>query len=193
MAHTTGKTGVRLLIPPIHRGKGAAVRDGLLAATGEVAGFLDADLQLPVVQVLRLLQALESQSADVAIASRRIPGARMIGGFEKRDRGFFGRALNRLVRALFVPGIHDTQCGLKLMRRATVAPLVSRCFIPGFLFDVELLARAHRAGRRIVEVPIEWGFRGQSTVRLLRHGPPALLDLLRLKLAFLWEDIKSSH
>lgn len=179
-SHGAGKSALRLLLPPGHRGKGAAVRDGLLAATKELAGYIDADLQLPVVQVLKLAAALDSAGAEVAIASRRMPGARMAGGSEKRERGFFGRVLNRFVRALFLPGIADTQCGLKLMKRGFVAPILTRCFIEGFLFDVEWLTRARRAGLRIVEVPVEWKYRDRSTVRLFRDGAQALFDLLRL-------------
>jgi len=162
-----------------NRGKGHAVRYGMLRAEGDLVLFSDADLATPIEEIEKLLAALEG-GADIAIGSRDVAGARL----EKRQsivRELGGKAFNRCVQMLAVPGIHDTQCGFKLFRRATVEPVFSRCRIDNFSFDVEALYVARLLGYRIAEVPVRWRHQPGSKVRFLRDGLRMVRTLFRLR------------
>lgn len=168
---------VRLLCLP-HRGKGAAVRAGMLAAEGEQVLFCDADLSHPVEELTRLPALLDG--AQIAIASREGSGARRID--EPFYRHLMGRAFNALVRLLAVPGIQDTQCGLKCFTRAAAQELFRRQTIESFGFDVEILFLARKLGYRVVEVPVTWRHVPASRVDPLRDTFRMLRDVLRVRL-----------
>jgi dolichyl-phosphate beta-glucosyltransferase len=161
-----------------HRGKGAAVRRGMLAAHGAWRFFADADLSMDLDQLPRFFEA----AADVTIASREAPGAQRIG--EPWSRHLIGRAFNLAVRMLAVPGVHDTQCGYKLFSAQAVQDLFPIARLDGFAFDVELLYLATRAGMQIREVPVTWVHRPGSRVRI-RTGLVAFLQILQIR----WNDL----
>lgn len=169
--------GLRLLRLP-HRGKGSAVRAGMLAAVGTYRFFSDADLSVPPEDWTRFLPALEQ--AEVAIASREAPGAVRLE--EPAYRHFMGRCYNLLVRILLLPGIYDTQCGFKGFREETVAPLFARQGLEGWGFDVEILYIARRRGYRIVEVPVHWTYGRHSRVHPFRDAWRMFWDLWRVRL-----------
>jgi dolichyl-phosphate beta-glucosyltransferase len=102
---------------------------------------------------------------------------------QPRGREGAGRLLNRLLRALGLTDLRDTQCGFKLLRRDAARALFERARIDGFLFDVEILRLARRDGLSLAEVPVEWRNDPDSRVRPLRHWPQILRDLLRLRLS----------
>lgn len=161
-----------------HRGKGGAVRAGMLASQARWRFLCDADFSMPVEQVERFLPpALEG--CDVAIASREIPGARRIG--EPGHRHVIGRAFNALVRASLVPGVEDTQCGFKCFSAAAAELLFRRQTIEGWAFDVEVLFLARRAGLRVVEVPIDWFYMDRSQVSPVRDGIRMFREVLRIR------------
>jgi dolichyl-phosphate beta-glucosyltransferase len=152
------------LLEEKRRGKGAAVRSGVLAAGGEYVFFADADLSMPIAEIVNFLPpALEG--VDVAIGSREAAGA--VRYDEPGLRHLLGRAFNLLVRATVLPGIHDTQCGFKCFARQAARELFAAQTLDDFTFDVELLFLARRRGYRVVEVPIHWRFQGDSTVHPL--------------------------
>ena len=126
---------LRLLREP-HRGKGHAVRQGMLAARGDYVMFCDADLSMPVEEVPKFPAALQGPHG-VAIGSREVKGARRIG--EPGHRHLMGRVFNLIVRLLAVPGLQDTQCGFKCFTRDAVQEIFRRQTIDGFGFDVEVL------------------------------------------------------
>jgi len=126
-----------------HRGKGAAVRQGMLAAQGEYIFFGDADFSMPVEQIVRFLPP-NCPDAPIIIGSREAPGARRFG--EPPYRHVMGRIFNSLVRIFLFPGIDDTQCGFKRMTRAAAHALCAEQRINGLSFDVELLALARARG-----------------------------------------------
>ena len=167
---------VRLLREP-HRGKGAAVRAGALAARGRVVLFCDADLSHPLEELTRLPALLDG--AQVAIASREGAAARRIG--EPLHRHLMGRIFNFIVRTLTVPGIQDTQCGLKCFTREAARDLFSHQTIDGFGFDVEILFLARKRGYRVVEVPITWRHVPASRIDPLRDTIRMLTDVLRVR------------
>jgi glycosyltransferase involved in cell wall biosynthesis len=168
---------IRLLREP-HRGKGAAVRAGALAAAGRCVIFCDADLSYSVSDLTRLVALLDD--APVVIGSREVEGARRAD--EPGYRHHMGRAFNLVVRALAVPGIRDTQCGLKCFSREAARRLFSLQTVNGFGFDVEVLFLARKLGYRIVEAPIAWHHVSGSKVDPLRDAMRMFGDVLRVRL-----------
>lgn len=148
-----------------HAGKGAAIRQGALAARGAQIFFCDADLSMPIDLLPRFLPP-EGSAADIVIASREAPGARRFG--EPALRHLMGRVFNRLVQALVLPGLDDTQCGFKRLTRAAAQEICGDLRLAGWGFDVELLALARVRGYTIAEVPIDWQYGAESRVRPLR-------------------------
>ncbi len=161
-----------------HRGKGGAVRAGMLAATAPYRVMCDADMSMPVDMVPRLLKKLFS-GADIAIASREAPGARRID--EPAHRHVMGRVFNGIVRALAVHGIQDTQCGFKAFTAEAAERLFRASHLDGFAFDVEVLFLAQRSGMRIVEVPIDWTHDPDSRVSPGRDTRRMLAEIARIR------------
>ena len=168
---------VRVLRLP-HRGKGAAVRAGVLAAVGDLLLVTDADLSTPIVELDGLLGAL--RRCEVAIGSRHVAGSR-VAVRQRLDRRLMGRAFNLLVQALLLPGLRDTQCGVKLFRRDVAMAVFERCRAEGFAFDVEVLSLARQLGYRVAEVPVEWRNSPDSRVRPLLDVPLMFLELLAIR------------
>jgi len=160
------------------RGKGLAVRRGILAAAGEYRFICDVDLSMPIEQVTRFLPPLLPDAA-IAIASREAPGAARFS--EPAYRHWIGRGFNVLVRLLAVPGLHDTQCGFKCFRADAAEELFRLQVLNGWTFDVEVLFLARRKGYPVVEVPIPWTHVPGSRVRLVRDSLAMLTDLVRIR------------
>ena len=171
---------VRVLRYETNHGKGFAVREGVLAARGELALFSDADLSTPIDELAKF-EAKAAEGFDVVAASRVIAGARILTP-QPALRRLSGLAFRTLVRGLGLSSLHDTQCGFKLLRRAAVEPVLRAIETEGFAFDVELLARAERAGLRVAEVPVDWSDARGSKVRLYPDALRMAADLMRLRL-----------
>ncbi len=159
---------IRCLRHPQNRGKGAAVRTGLLATEGALLLFADADGATPIEEERRLRAAI-TIGADVAIGSRIIHGSNVHSRRLLRRR-LMGRVFSSLVRRYIDLPVLDTQCGFKMLRSEMVLPLVRQCVTDGYLFDIELLARAHRSGLRITEVAVSWRDVPGSKIRLVRDS-----------------------
>jgi dolichyl-phosphate beta-glucosyltransferase len=172
---------IRLLTLP-HRGKGWAVKNAMLAATGDYRLICDADLSVPIEQVERLLPP-RLEGVDIALGSREQPGSRRIG--EPTLRHVMGRVYNRLVRSLTAPGLKDTQCGFKCFRGDIVSQLFQLQTMDGFAFDAELLFLAHRRGLTVKEVGIDWYYGEGSKVRPVRDSLSMTGDLLKIRWAYL--------
>jgi glycosyltransferase involved in cell wall biosynthesis len=162
-----------------HRGKGGAVKAGLLAAVGTFRFICDADLSMPIGEVARFLPPI-APVFDVAIGSREGRLARRIG--EPMYRHLMGRLFNYGVQWLVLPGIEDSQCGFKMFTASAVESIFPRVTVDGWAFDVEVLAVARAQRLRIVEVPIEWHYRAESRLSMLRDGWEMLNELLRIRL-----------
>ena len=160
------------------RGKGAAVKKGMLAGRGEFLFICDADLAMPIEEVRKFLPPVLTDF-DVAIASREAPGARRYN--EPFYRHLMGRVFNLIVRLLAVPGIQDTQCGFKCFRREVARDLFAVQTLDGFGFDVEILYVARRRGYRIVEVPINWYYGENSRVNPLRDAWRMFREVLQVR------------
>jgi len=174
---------VRFLPAPQHRGKGWAVRRGVMAAVGDLILITDADLSTPISEVSRLLDAINS-GADIAIGSRGVAGSRLVVR-QPLYREYLGRMFNCFVRTLLLPTIRDTQCGFKLMRGEVARALFSQCTVDGFACDVEVLALAARAGFAVAEVPVAWAHDADTKVSLARDSCRMLWDLVRIS-ARMW-------
>ena len=166
------------LVRLAHRGKGWAVKNGILAATGEYRLFCDADLSVPIEQVDRLLPPT-LEGVDVAVGSREQPESLRIG--EPGMRRLMGRLYNCLVRALALPGLSDTQCGFKCFRAEIVPPLFQRQHLDGFTFDTELLFLARKMGLTIKEIGVEWYYGDGSKVRPIKDSLAMTRDLFKIR------------
>lgn len=172
-----GFPGLRVLQED-HRGKGHAVRAGMLSAAGRLAMFLDADLSMPITEMVHFPSAIE-QGYDLAIASREVLGARRIG--EPGHRHLMGRVFNLIVRLLAVPGLQDTQCGFKCFTREAAQRIFRLQVIDGFGFDVEVLYIARKQGARITEVPVNWYYSPSSRVDPIRDTVRMFRDVLQVR------------
>ena len=170
---------VRLVAFPVNHGKGFAVREGVFASRGELALFSDADLSTPIEELTKL-EARAAEGFDVVVGSRVVAGARIVTP-QPAQRRLSGFVFRMLVRVLGLSSVRDTQCGFKLLRRARVEPILRRIETEGFAFDVELLARAERAGLRVSEVPVDWYDAHGSKVRLVPDALHMARDLVRMR------------
>jgi glycosyltransferase involved in cell wall biosynthesis len=165
-------------ITETRQGKGAAVRTGMLHAHGEYLFICDADLSMPVEEVLKFLPP-QADNYDIAIASREAPGARRIG--EPEIRHIMGRVFNWIVKVIAVRHLNDTQCGFKCFRREIAEELFPLQTIDGWAFDVELLFIAQQRGHRVVEVPITWYYKAHSKIKPLRDSINMVVETLRIR------------
>ena len=168
---------VKLLELP-HRGKGGAVKQGMLAARGEYRFLCDADLSMPIEFLDRLLPPT-APAVEIVIGSRESAGARRIG--EPRRRWLMGRVFNGMTRVLATPGIADTQCGFKVFNADAARSLFPRQTLDGFAFDAEILFLARKRGYAMAEVGIDWHYRAESKVRPFRDGWRTVRDLLIIR------------
>lgn len=163
-----------------NRGKGAAVREGALAATGHLVLVTDADLSTPIEEFDHLLARMRETASDVVIGSRALRGSRI----EVRQpfwREWMGKVFNRIIRTLTGLKFRDTQCGFKLLDREKTAPILQKMVIDRFAFDVELLWLAQLAGLRILEEPVVWRNSPDSRVTPVTASWNMFWDVVRLR------------
>ena len=162
-----------------NQGKGGAVREGMLAATGSFRFYVDADLNIAPDHVLPALELLKSR-ADLVVGKRSLSE---YASEEKSVARVVAGALVQITRRLFVlPVISDTQCGFKGFRADLADRVFGATLIRSFAFDIEALFLARRANARIVALPVSVTFRDASTYSLRKHLPRFLGDILRIRL-----------
>ncbi|NPV46186.1 MAG: glycosyltransferase family 2 protein [Armatimonadetes bacterium] len=174
-----GRADYQVLRNEPNAGKAVSVRRGLLAGRGQVLLFSDADLSTPIEEADRLLAELEA-GADVAIASRQLPGARL-AVHQPWYRELAGRAFGWVNQMVLLPGIPDSQCGFKAFRREAAHALLPHQRLSGWAFDAELLYVARRLGLKIAQVPVTWINDPASKVHMVRDGLRMVLDLFRIR------------
>lgn len=172
----TGKN-VRLLKNSKKLGKGGGLIRGLLAAHGKKIVFMDADCSVEPSEIPNLLKALDH--ADVAIGSRALPGARILVQ-PPISRRITGRVFNKLVNLMFGLRCSDTQCGFKALTKNAVRKIMPCLVSRGFEVDVEILALAKKMGLGVAEVPVNWRYRGDSKVNVMRESVLMLAGVLRI-------------
>lgn len=168
---------VRILRAGRNRGKGAALRSGILASRGEFVLCTDADLSTPIGELDKLLRPLWA-GADVAIGSRAAEGSLVEG--KPWYREILSGASNMLIRAVLGLPFRDTQCGFKLYKREAAQRLFSRLALPRFSYDFEILSRAQASGYRVAEVGVRWEHQDFTTVTT-RDVLRCLIDVFRVR------------
>jgi len=161
------------------KGKGAAVKAGMMVGSGRYLFICDSDLSMPIAEVCKFLPPLQAEY-DVAIGSREGPGAHRFG--EPPYRHLMGRVFNLIVRVLAIPGFQDTQCGFKSFRNEVGKEVFIEQTMPGWAFDVEALFIALRRGYKVIDVPINWYFDADSRVDPLRDTWRMVRDVFKIRL-----------
>jgi glycosyltransferase involved in cell wall biosynthesis len=162
-----------------HRGKGGAVRAGMLASSKDLRFLCDADLSMPLHELSRFLELVPDR-CDIAIGSREGAGARRVD--EPPYRHLMGRGFNYLVRVVLGLKVSDTQCGFKLFSAKAADAIFRRITIEGWAFDIEALFLAGRLGFTVRELPIEWHYRAESRVSPVRDAIRMANDVLKIRL-----------
>jgi glycosyltransferase involved in cell wall biosynthesis len=177
-------SNVRVLRNPGNRGKGFAVRHGMLEARGEWRLFSDADLSAPIEEIEKLWCAVDRDKALIAIGSRALDRS-LIGVHQPGFRETAGKFFNAVMRIAIGLKISDTQCGFKLFRGDVAKELFSRQRLERFGFDVEVLFIADLRGYRIAEVPVRWNHVEGSKVSVF-NGLQAFLELAEIWANTIW-------
>ena len=171
-----GRTPPTVVVFPENRGKGAAVRAGVAASTGEQVLYMDADLATDIAGLDEFLKLLEDY--DVVVGSRAVPGATVHN--TTRLRTVMGRTFNRMVRVLTRLEVHDSQCGYKAFRGDAARVVFSLSDVDGFAFDPEVLMIARALGLTVTEVPVDWTAVDGSSVRPMRDSFVTGVTLVRV-------------
>ena len=160
-----------------NRGKGGAVKAGVLAASGDAIAYVDADLNIAPHYLERALRLLESR-ADLVTGQRSLSE---YGSAEGPVRLLAGGLVQLTRRLLVIASIRDTQCGFKVFRHDLARAVFERTLITSFAFDIEVLFLAKRLGARIVEMPVTTAYRGESTFNARKHLPRFLRDIVQIR------------
>lgn len=174
-----GAPHLRLIELGTNRGKGAAIRRGVLASSGRRVLLCDADLSTPI-ETLSRLDAVLDAGAEVALGSRAVASAE-VRVRQPFYRELMGKTFNRLIRLLGVRGFRDTQCGFKLLDGEVGRQLFARMKVDRFAFDVELVWLAVRLGHRVVEVGVPWINSADSRVHPIFDSAGMIRDVLRIR------------
>jgi glycosyltransferase involved in cell wall biosynthesis len=164
-----------------NRGKGAAVRSGLLAAQKPIGLFFDADLSTPLSEIPKVIEPIANGDVDIAFGSRALDRS-LIGIHQSWRREQGGRVFNLLVRIATGLPFWDTQCGFKAFRLDACRSILESAHIAGFAFDVELLYLAHRAGLRLREIPVRWNHAEGSKVNFFQDSFRMLREVIALRM-----------
>lgn len=171
---------LRLVVQPKNRGKGAAVRRGMLEARGQIRVMCDADGSMPPEELPKLLAPIIRCEAEIAIGSRYVAGAKT----DKKQplyRVLWSRLCNRVIQKSLVPGVRDTQCGFKAFTAEAARDLFRYGRIDGWAFDLEILALARRRGFQIAEIGVEWRDDGRSRVNPLEDMWKVIKEALTIR------------
>lgn len=165
---------------PVNRGKGFAVRQGVLRAVGRDILFSDADLSTPIEEMENLLPPIACGDYDITIASRALPESNL-AVHQPWYREWMGRQFNMVVQQVIKTEIHDTQCGFKAFRGAVAKRIFATALIDGFGFDPEILYLARRFGYRVQEIPVTWRHRDDSRVSPLIAPIQMMSELIQIR------------
>ncbi len=172
-------TRVRTIRYAENRGKGYAVKCGVLAARGELILLSDADFSTPIQEWERLLACLKAGD-QVVIGSRSLPDSNVVV-HQTWYRELMGKVFNKLIRIIVLRGFIDTQCGFKLFRREVGVPIFEKMTVDRFCFDVEFLFIARKWGLKIRELPVEWHDVLYSRVQVVLDSSRMLIDAFRIR------------
>lgn len=183
------ENGCIFLQQEINKGKGAAVRRGMLAAKGDYRIFTDADIPFEFEAIENFLHYISDKEFDIAIGDRRLPESNYfskIKGARKLGSGIFTFFVGRFITT----GFSDTQCGIKGFKGKVADDIFSVATLNGFAFDVELLYIALKRNYDIKRLPVHFrSSHDDSSVSLMRHAPGMLMDLFRIK----WNHLRGNY
>lgn len=163
------------------RGKGHAVRSGMQRARGDIVFYMDADLSVPLAEVPVFLQHFEqTPKVDVLIGNRQHAMSRITRRQSPLREGM-GKIFNRVLQALVLVDLRDTQCGFKAFRQAACQEIFSRQQVEGFAFDVEVLLLAARLGYVVEDLPVEWINSPESHVEIVADSLRMLRDTWQIR------------
>jgi glycosyltransferase involved in cell wall biosynthesis len=180
-AATEGNPNFRVIDNQVHRGKGYAVKSGMLAARGAIRLFMDADLSVPLEEIDAFLRHFrDNPGHDVLLGNRQHPSSRI-----DRRQGWFrqkmGQTFNCVMRCFAPLQIRDTQCGFKAFRQRAAEEVFALQTIDGFAFDVEILLLARALGYTLHDLPVRWLNSPESKVRIVNDSLQMLRDTFPIK------------
>ncbi len=185
-AQTSGR--LQLIENPGNRGKGYAVRNGMLQARGEVALFYDADLATPTSEIIKVVTPIVENRYDVVFGSRALD-RELIGEHQSFLRELRGRGGNIFLRATLGLDFRDTQCGFKAFRREAAQSIFQLQRIDGFGFDPEILFIGQKQGWRLLEMPVRWNHVEGSVVTLFGTTIKVLMEVSTIR----WNDLTGKY
>jgi glycosyltransferase involved in cell wall biosynthesis len=170
---------LRVLVSPQNKGKGHAIKQGMLQARGKIRLFSDADGSTPVEEMEKLLEPLWQNKAEISIGSRYHADSEIVNAqpFLRRK---WSRLANNVVQKILLPGIADPHCGFKAFTEKAAEEIFSRCTIDGWSFDLEVLALAKKLNFRVAEVPVKWANDERSKGRISQL-PREVYNLWKIK------------
>lgn len=183
---TSGR--LRLIENPGNRGKGYAVRNGMLQARGDVALFYDADLATPTTEIIKVITPIVENQYDVVFGSRAL-NRDLIGQHQSLLRELRGRGGNLFLRATLGLDFRDTQCGFKAFRREAAQSIFQLQRIDGFGFDPEILFIGQKQGWRLLEMPVRWNHVEGSVVTLFGTTVKVLMEVSTIR----WNDVTGKY
>jgi dolichyl-phosphate beta-glucosyltransferase len=162
-----------------NQGKGAAVRAGVMEASGDYILMSDADLSTPIQELEKLLPHVKGEY-DIAVGSRQIEGAELV-----KRQGIFrqaaGLVFGALTRLIVNTGVIDTQCGFKCFRADAAKTIFAKTIIKGYCFDIEVLAKARLWKMKVIEVPVRWEDKPGSKVNMLKDLPEVIREVWTIR------------
>ncbi|MDC0035103.1 glycosyltransferase family 2 protein [Chloroflexi bacterium] len=177
-----GKSNFQILSLP-HKGKGAAIKAGMIEARGKYRFMCDADLAMPVEQIKLFLTELR-KGCDIAIGSRELLDSQRYE--EPKFRYFSGRIFNLFVKLVALRKYRDTQCGFKCFSSEAAEKIFPLLKTDGWAFDVEALLLAERHGFLVSEIPIIWYHGGESKVKFRSAVFQMAKDILFMRIRSLF-------
>ncbi|NOY61037.1 MAG: glycosyltransferase [Calditrichaeota bacterium] len=176
------QASLRVLHFKEHHGKGFAVKNGIIASKSQFVMFADSGLCVPYSNVLKGLSLLQNNSCDIAHGSRKLPESII-----RRPQPLGRRIISKLIHWVLIiwlripANLTDTQCGFKIYKGDLARELYKQCISNGFLFDIEIIIRALKSGKRIREFPIEWTADPDSRLSPAKNFIGVLSELFALK------------
>ncbi|MCM8815022.1 MAG: glycosyltransferase family 2 protein [Candidatus Omnitrophica bacterium] len=171
---------VKLVSYPKNAGKGEAIRQGVMVSKGDLILFSDADLSTPISEMEKFLPFIQ-QGYDIVIGSRRIKNS-LITRKQPFHRRISGKVFQLLVKYVLRLPYEDTQCGFKMFKGSAAKKLFSTLAHKGFIFDVEIVYKAHLAGLKIKEIGVIWANDPSTTVRFLKDSLKCFIDLIKIRI-----------
>jgi dolichyl-phosphate beta-glucosyltransferase len=185
VARVSKSAFVRVIPLGTNQGKGAAVKAGVLDSTGEHVLFMDADLATPLDEIPKVLAIIKEKRVGLVFGSRDMPDSQLLK-HQPGLRELSGRIFNKIVQALALPGVVDTQCGFKIFQREAARKIFARTTLTRFSFDVELIYLAGKLGLGYLEVPVKWEHKDGAAAFTkrgdhLRHGLKMIRDVATIR------------